>query len=50
MTFSFDWSICPAVNEESECFPTNYDESSTNEWEIEETGEIIRNIFNVFEN
>lgn len=35
--------------EELEYFAKNYDESLSNEYEIEETGEYTRNIFYVFE-
>ena len=35
--------------EESEYFATDYDESSNDKWEIEETGKHIRDILNVFE-
>ena len=35
--------------EEAEYFATRYDESSSDEWEIEETGEHVSNIFDVFE-
>ena len=35
--------------EEAEYFATRYDGSSSDEWEIEETGEHVSNIFDVFE-
>ena len=35
--------------EEAEYFATRYDESSNDEWEIEETGEHVSNVFDVFE-
>ena len=35
--------------EESEYFATDYDESSNDKWEIEETGKHIRDILSVFE-
>ena len=34
---------------EAEYFAKRYDESSSDEWEIEETGEHVSNIFDVFE-
>ena len=35
--------------EETKCLATNYDESSSDERDIVETGEHIRSMFNVFE-
>ena len=35
--------------EEAEYFATRYDENSSDEWKIEETGEHVSNIFDVFE-
>ena len=50
LNLSNDGPLNDGLNvEEAEYFATRYDENSSDEWEIEETGEYVSSIFDVFE-
>ena len=50
LNLSNDGPLNDGLNvEEAEYFTTRYNESSSDEWEIEETGEYVSSIFDVFE-